>query len=122
MSQLKVLKRKTRHLRIRKKVVGSSEIPRMNVFRSLNHMYVQLIDDVNGKSLVGCSTISKRFKDAVKNDKANKKELSSALGKVVAEMAIEKGIKKVVFDKAGYKYHGRVQAVADGARKAGLKF
>jgi len=122
MSQLKVIKRKTRHLRIRKKVVGSSEVPRMNVFRSLNHMYVQLIDDVSGKSIVGCSTMSKRFKDSAKNDKANKKDLSALLGKVVAELAIEKGIKRIVFDKAGYKYHGRVQAVADGARKAGLKF
>jgi large subunit ribosomal protein L18 len=122
VSQLTDLKRKTRHLRIRKRVVGSAEIPRMNVFRSLNNMYVQLIDDISGKTIVGCSTISKRFKEKTKSENVKKKDLSAILGKVVAEMAVEKGIKSIVFDKGGYKYHGRVQAVADGARKAGLKF
>lgn len=122
MSEKSLLPRKKRHLRIRKRIIGTSTLPRMNVFRGLSNMYVQLIDDINGKSLLGCSTISKRFKEVVKNKKENKKSQAAALGKIIAEMALEKGIKKIVFDKAGYKYHGRVQAVADSARKAGLQF
>lgn len=122
MSGKSFLPRKKRHLRIRKRIVGTSTLPRMNVFRGLSNMYVQLIDDINGKSLLGCSTISKRFKEVVKDKKENKKSQAATLGRIIAEMALEKGIKKIVFDKAGYKYHGRVQAVADSARKAGLKF
>lgn len=121
MSELSIIARKKRHLRIRKKVIGTSSLPRVSVFRSLKHLYVQLVDDINGKSLIGCSTTSKRFRELVKN-RENKKNSAGILGKIVAEMALEKGIKKVVFDKGGYKYHGRIQSLAEGARKAGLQF
>lgn len=126
------LARKKRHLRIRKKIIGTSQVPRISVFRSNRHLHVQLVDDFNGKSILGCSTLSKRFAGAVQNEKAgketdagkkqNKKSKAGILGRVIAEMALEKGIKKVVFDKGGYKYHGRVQALAESARKAGLVF
>lgn len=83
-------------------------------------MYVQLIDDVNQRSLFGCSTLSKRYKELVKKHK-NNKHAAEILGKITAEMALEKKIKKVVFDRGGYKYHGRIQALADASRKAGLE-
>lgn len=117
MTELSQLARKRRHYRIRRKVIGTPEIPRLSVFRSLRHMYIQLIDDINGKTLLACSTLSKQFKD-----KKNNKQLATVLGKIVAEMALGKGIKKVVFDRGGYRYHGRIQALADSARKAGLVF
>lgn len=122
MSELKNLSRKRRHLRIRKRVMGTPDLPRLSVFRSLRNTYVQLVDDIHGKSLMGCSTLSKRFSEAVKQKKETKKSSAGILGKMIAEMALEKGIKKIVFDKGGYKYHGRIQAIAEGARKAGLKF
>lgn len=121
MSEINVLARKRRHYRIRQRVIGTIDIPRMSVFRSLRHMYVQFIDDINGKTLLGCSTLSKQFRESFKEEK-NNKEAASVLGKIVAEMALGKGIKKVVFDRGGYKYHGRIQALADSARKAGLVF
>lgn len=107
--------------RIRKRVIGTAQVPRMSAFRSLRHMYVQLIDDVNQRSLFGCSTLSKRYKELAKKHK-NNKQAAGILGKITAEMALEKGIKKVVFDRGGYKYHGRIQALADASRKAGLEF
>jgi large subunit ribosomal protein L18 len=109
------------HDRIRKKVMGTPERPRLNVYRSLNHIYVQLIDDLKGVTLVAASTADDRkSKDA----RVTGGNVASAkmVGKKIAELAKQKGIAKVVFDRGGYIYHGRVKAVADAAREAGLQF
>src|ERR1700722_17022911 len=102
------------HNRIREKLSGSGERPRLNVYRSLNHIYAQVIDDQTGQTLVSASSIKLKTGGNV----AAAKEI----GKAVAEKAVEKGIKKVVFDRSGYLYHGRVKALADAAREAGLEF
>lgn len=107
--------RQLRHRRIRAKVKGTSQKPRLNVFRSLNHIYVQLIDDENGKTLVAAS--SKEVKD-----KGKKADLAGKVGKLAAEKALKAGISQVVFDRGGYRFHGRVKNLAEGAREAGLKF
>lgn len=107
--------------RIRKKVSGDPERPRLVVFRSLNNIYAQLIDDNSKKTICTISTLSKEVKDELK-DKVAKTAKSKIVGKVIARIAIEKNIKKVVFDRNGYLYHGRVKAVADGAREGGLEF
>ena len=117
----KVLARKKRHWRIRKKVVGTPDKPRMYVCRTLRYMYVQIIDDLNNKTLITCGTNSKDFKSKYKDQKNNIKT-ASILGELVAEKVLAKGVKKVVFDRSGYKYHGRVKALAESARKKGLKF
>jgi large subunit ribosomal protein L18 len=106
------------HKRIRAKMLGTPERPRLNVYRSLNHIYVQLIDDMTGKTLVSAST--KEGKNAKKGtgNVASAKEV----GKAIAERAKAKGVSKVVFDRGGYIYHGRVKALADAAREAGLQF
>ncbi|MGH2574497.1 MAG: 50S ribosomal protein L18 [Ignavibacteria bacterium] len=106
---------------IRKKVIGSPERPRLVVYRSLNNIYVNLIDDVNNKTITTVSSLSKEIK-AETNDKTTKISESKLVGKFLAQKALEKNIKKVVFDRNGYLYHGRVKAVADGAREAGLDF
>ena len=106
--------RKTIHPRIRAKLSGTTERPRLNVYRSLNHIYAQVIDDQTGATLVEASTIKMKTGGNV----AAAKEI----GKAVAEKAVEKGIKKVVFDRGGYLYHGRIKALADAAREAGLEF
>ena len=108
--------RQTVHKRIRAKIQGTAERPRLNVYRSLNHIYAQVIDDSNGATLVSASTVSAEAKTGG-NVMAAKE-----IGKQVAERAKEKGIKKVVFDRGGYLYHGRVKALADAAREAGLEF
>src|ERR1700677_298243 len=107
------------HDRIRKKVSGTPERPRLNVYRSLNHIYVQLIDDLKGVTLVAASTADDR-----KDSRVTGGNVASAkvVGKKIAELAKEKGFTKVVFDRGGYIYHGRVKAVADAAREAGLQF
>ena len=107
-----------RHTRVRKKVSGTAEAPRLSVYRSLNHIYVQVIDDVKGVTLCSASTMEKEVKGAVKD--LSKTEAAKVVGKKVAERAVAKGIKTVVFDRGGYLYTGRVQAVADGARAARL--
>ncbi len=112
--------RKRRHRRVRKKVFGTPERPRLNVFRSLNHIYAQVIDDVHGVTLVAASTIDKALRQQCQG--LPKKEQARLVGKLVAERALAKGIKQVVFDRGGYKYHGRVKALADAAREAGLEF
>lgn len=109
-----------RHTRVRKKVSGTAKAPRLSVYRSLNHIYVQVIDDVKGVTLCSASTMEKEVKGAVKD--LSKTEAAKVVGKKVAERAVAKGIKTVVFDRGGYLYTGRVQAVADGAREAGLNF
>jgi len=130
----KRLARKRRHLRVRKKIWGTAERPRLNVFRSLNHIYAQIIDDDAGKTLVSASSLKmdiSKLKAEVADDeggKKSKKPLSTkmlrsiAVGKAIAEAAVAKGIKRVAFDRGGYLYHGRVAALAEAARKAGLEF
>jgi len=112
--------RDRRRQRIRKKVFGTSERPRLCIFRSLNHIYAQIIDDTKGHTLVAASTLDKEFKD-LKGHKGNK-EFAKKVGELIAERAIKLGITKVVFDRAGYKYHGCVKALADAARERGLQF
>jgi large subunit ribosomal protein L18 len=115
--------RQRRRKTVRKKISGSSSRPRLSVFRSLKHTYAQLIDDTKGITLVSTSTLSD---DVVKELKGNgghtKTDASKAVGKVLARLALEKGIKQVCFDRGGYLYHGRVRALADAAREGGLEF
>lgn len=109
--------RNKRHVRVRGKISGTAECPRLNVYRSLANIYVQLIDDVAGVTLAQASTVEKDFAQYGGNVEAAK-----AVGKKLAERATEKGIKECVFDRGGYVYHGRVAAVAEGAREGGLEF
>ena len=109
-----------RHARVRKKVFGTAETPRFNVYRSLNHIYVQVIDDVKGVTICSASSMEKEGKAEIAD--MTKSEVAKVVGKKAAERALEKGVKTVVFDRGGYLYTGRVKAVADGAREAGLKF
>jgi len=113
--------RKRRHLRIRRKVTGSAERPRLSVFRSLNHIYCQLVDDLAGRTLVAVSSQDKDLLDRIKAAKG-KVAKSKIVGQRLAERAKEQGIANVCFDRSGYLYHGRVKAVADGAREGGLHF
>ena len=117
----KRLARLRRKKRVRKKVFGTPERPRLSVYRSLKHIYAQVIDDTNGITLVAASTLDPALREQLKGIKG-KIEAARLVGKLVAERALEKGIKKVVFDRGGFKYHGRVKALADGAREAGLEF
>lgn len=116
----KVRKRKIRHLRVRKKVFGTGEVPRLCVFRSNRYISCQLINDEEGRTLASASSMEKELREKLKSTK--NKEAAVAVGKLIAERARKLGIKKVVFDRAGYKYHGRVKALADAAREAGLEF
>lgn len=116
----KNVRRKGRHLRIRNKVQGTPERPRLNVFRSASHIYAQIIDDVAGRTLAQASTLDKEVMDKVKS--TGNKEAARVVGELVAKRAAEKNITEVVFDRGGYIYHGRVQELAEGAREGGLKF
>ncbi|HMN47913.1 MAG TPA: 50S ribosomal protein L18 [Ignavibacteriaceae bacterium] len=107
--------------RIRKKITGTPEVPRLTIYRSLNQMYAQIIDDTNGNTLVAASSLSKEVLDEIKSAKG-KISKSKLVGNLVAKKAKEKNISNVVFDRNGYRYHGRVQAIAEGAREGGLKF
>ncbi len=109
--------RAARHKRVRGKVSGTPERPRLSVFRSLKHIYAQVIDDSTGKTLVSASTLEKDFEGYGGNTDAAEK-----VGELIAKRAMEKGIKEVVFDRGGNIYHGRVQSLAEGARKGGLDF
>lgn len=109
-----------RHARVRAKVEGTTSVPRLCVFRSLNHIYAQVIDDSQGHTLVSSSTLDPEIKKET-NNKAKQDE-SKLVGSLVAKRALSKGIKQVVFDRGGYKYHGRVKALAEAAREGGLKF
>ena len=115
--QVSNVQRLKRHRRVRKNISGTAERPRLNVYRSLNHIYAQIIDDVNGVTLVAASSMDKDFTEYGGNCEAAK-----AVGNAVAKKALEKGIKAVVFDRGGYLYHGRVAALAEGAREGGLDF
>ncbi|HEX9829131.1 MAG TPA: 50S ribosomal protein L18 [Bacteroidota bacterium] len=114
-------RRLKKKFRIRKKILGTSECPRLTVYRSLNHIYAQLIDDAEGKTLVQVSSLTKEVREQAQAVK-KPSEVAKLIGKVAGQKAIEKNIQKAVFDRNGYLYHGRVKAVADGAREAGLKF
>ena len=109
-----------RHRRVRKHVVGTPERPRLNVFRSLRHIYAQVIDDSQGHTLVSASTPDPEIGAQVQG--LEKTEQARVVGKVLAERALNQGVKQVVFDRGGYKYHGRVKALADAAREGGLEF
>jgi len=110
-----------RKKRIRKNLYGTPDRPRLTVYRSLKHIYAQLVDDLNGKTLLTVSTLTKSVKGKVEKAK-NKVEAAEIVGAQLAKTSIEKDIKKVVFDRNGYDYHGRVEALAEAARKEGLKF
>ena len=109
-----------RHQRIRNKVVGTPSRPRMNVTRSLKNIYVQIIDDLSGKTIASASTLDPALRDSI--EVASNKDAAKMVGELAAARALEKGIDTVVFDRSGYKYHGRVKALADAAREEGLKF
>ena len=112
--------RQARHLRVRNKISGTAQRPRLNVFRSTNHIYAQIIDDVKGVTLVSASTLSTDIKKEVEGK--TKKEAAKAVGMAIGKKALASGIEQVVFDRGGYIYMGRVEQLADGAREAGLKF
>ena len=112
--------REKKHARLRNRISGTAECPRLAVFRSNNHMYAQIIDDTVGNTLVSASTLEKAVKDSV--DHTNDVAAAASVGKAIAEKALAKGIKTVVFDRGGYVYKGKVKALADAAREAGLEF
>ena len=112
--------RENKHRRMRNRFSGTPERPRLAVFRSNNHMYAQIIDDTVGNTLVSASTLQKEVKAEV--EKTNNVDAAAYLGKVIAERALEKGIKEVVFDRGGFIYQGKIKALADAAREAGLEF
>lgn len=110
--------RAKKHLRVRNKITGSAERPRLSVFRSARHIYAQIIDDTKGVTLVAASTLDPAFK----NENGGNKEAAKKIGLITAQKALEQGIKTVVFDRGGLIYHGRVAALAEGAREGGLEF
>src|SRR5262252_6968960 len=114
--------REKRHRSLRKRIEGTAERPRLAVFRSSRHIYAQVIDDLANKTLVGTSDLGFEGGQGAEKDEAGKKALAKKVGAAIAKKCLEKGIDKVVFDRAGFKYHGRISALADGAREAGLKF
>ena len=112
--------RERRHQRVRKRVAGTSKRPRFNVFRSLKHIYAQVIDDTRGHTLAAASTLDPELRDKVKG--LTKTEQAKLVGELLAKRALERGVKKVAFDRGGYKYHGRVKSLAETAREGGLEF
>ena len=120
-SKTKLLPRQKIKYRIRKRIIGTPEVPRLAIFRSLSNVYAQLIDDINGKTICSVSSVAKDVKTEIA-PKTSKTDKSKIIGKKIAEKAVGLNIKKVVFDRNGYLYHGRVKAIADAAREAGLEF
>jgi large subunit ribosomal protein L18 len=120
MSEKSQKARRLRHRRVRSSISGTTERPRLNVFRSLKHIYAQVIDDSQGHTLVAASTVDSELANALGGK--SKREQAAQVGKLIAERARAAGIEEVVFDRGGYLYHGRVKALADGAREGGLKF
>ncbi len=116
----RTIARERRHARVRKHVFGTPERPRLNVFKSLSGIYAQVIDDMDGNTIISASTVDKELREQMKGLK--KTEQAKAIGKAVAERAKSKGISTVVFDRGGFRYVGRVKALADGAREGGLQF
>jgi len=120
LSQKKTASRDRRHRRVRAKVKGTAQRPRLNVYRSLENIFAQVIDDIDGKTLVSASTIDKEVAKQI--TESNKVDSAKVVGKILAERAKGAGITTVVFDRGGYRYHGRVAALAEGAREGGLEF
>jgi large subunit ribosomal protein L18 len=122
--KIKRLKKERRRKRVRAKIFGTSERPRLSVFRSHKHIYCQIINDEKGKTLVSASDFELKSEERknIKKDERRKVAIAFKVGELIAKKALEKGIEKVVFDRDGYKYHGRVKALAEGARSGGLKF
>lgn len=120
MSEKSRVARKRRHARVRARISGTAERPRLNVFRSLEHIYAQVIDDTAGHTLVSASTIDRELRDKVAGK--GKSEAAKMVGELIAQRAQQIGVQTVVFDRGGYRFHGRVKALAEGAREAGLKF
>jgi large subunit ribosomal protein L18 len=120
MAQPRSIARARRHSRVRKNVQGTADRPRLNVFRSLSGIYVQVIDDQSGKTLVSASTVDRDLREKLKGMK--KADQAKIIGQAVAERAKSKGIQSVIFDRGGYRYIGRIKALADGAREGGLQF
>ena len=112
--------RERRHARVRGRVAGTSQRPRLNVFRSLNHIYAQIVDDSDGQTLVAASSIDAAERERMTGK--NKTQQAAVVGQLLAERAVKLGIQQVVFDRAGYRYHGRVKALAEASREHGLKF
>ncbi len=112
--------RERRHRRIRKKVIGTPERLRLSVYRSLNHIYAQIIDDIKGHTLVAATSLDGEFKN--KKTHGGNVEMAKEVGRLIAKRASEKGIKKIVFDRGGYLYHGRIKALAEAAKEGGLEF
>ncbi len=115
-----VIRRERRHRRVRAKVRGTAERPRLNIFRSLRHVFAQIIDDTQGQTLAAASTLDPEVRAQLAA--LDKKAEANAVGKLLAQRALQKGLKQVVFDRGGYQYHGRVQSLAEGAREGGLEF
>jgi large subunit ribosomal protein L18 len=120
MSEKSRIARKRRHQRVRRKISGTAERPRLNVFRSLRHVYAQIINDEVGHTLVSASTSESDLKKQIEG--LNKTAQARAVGKLLAERALAKGVTQVVFDRGGYQYHGRIKALAEGSREGGLEF
>lgn len=112
--------RKKRHLRVRKKVAGTAQAPRLNVFRSSKHIYAQIIDDVAGVTLASASTLDAEIKDTIEH--GGNQDAAAKVGLLIAKRGLEKGVTEVVFDRGGYLYHGRIKSLADAAREGGLQF
>ena len=111
-----------RHRRVRRKLRGTSRVPRLSIFKSLNHIYTQVVDDSHGHTLVAVSSLTPAIREGIEKDGKGKIDIAKRVGKYMGELALKKGIKKVAFDRGGYPYHGRVKALAEGAREAGLEF
>jgi large subunit ribosomal protein L18 len=121
--ETKTDRRERIHLRQRKRITGTKQRPRLSVFRSLSHIYAQVIDDMTGETLVSASSAEPALKGAFAKDvRGGNLKGAEAIGRAIAERSVEKGIKRVVFDRGGFLYHGRIRAIADAARKAGLEF
>ena len=120
MAQYRSIARGRRHSRVRKNLQGTADRPRLNVFRSLSGMYVQVIDDQSGRTIVSASSMDKELREKLKGMK--KADQAKVIGQTIAERAKDKGIQSVVFDRGGYRYIGRIKALADGAREGGLQF
>ena len=120
---MRIVGRERRKLRIRKKISGTSEQPRLSVFRSAKHIYAQVVDDAAGSTLAHASTLSRDVRvEVTADDSGTKLDAAKKVGSAIAKLLLAKGISKVVFDRNGYLYHGRIRALADAAREAGLKF
>jgi len=115
-------RRDIRHRRVRRNIRGTHSVPRLCVFKSSSHIYTQIIDDLAQHTLVAVSSLTPKIREILKNDKKKKVDIAKIVGKYLGEAALSKGIKRVCFDRGGYPYHGRIKAIAEGAREAGLEF